>query len=109
MYEKRVDLIRKLVAFAFGICGLGLVICANQAQFATRRTDAWEVGALASGIGMLAFLAATVALVIEGIGRLVWLKGKQTKFQFRLRTLLILMTLFAVILGFFAVVVKGYH
>jgi hypothetical protein len=106
-YERRIDRARILVAFAFGVCGAGLVICANVAESReTFGTDAelWNMTAGVFFIGMLLCLAATLILIVEGVVRLClkWWGGRPL--QFSLFTLLIVMTLVAVLCGMVATI-----
>lgn len=73
MYEQRIDLLRRLVAIAFGVCGAGLVICANRRAhldpYSIQSAELWQRGAYLFGIGLIALFTITLLLVIEGIAR----------------------------------------
>jgi hypothetical protein len=88
MYEQRIDSARKIVALIFGLCGAGLVVCANRAthlrQIVRQSPAGWEWGAHAFAIAMLLCLAVVIALVVEGILRFLWVQGRRTNFQFSL-------------------------
>ena len=118
MYEQRIDLARKAVAITAAVCGAGLVVCANRTEHleAIRRDPgAWDWGAVVFGISLLACFVATGALAIEGIARFIWNSPRHVRLvwnflrhahlQFRLRTLLIVMTLVALALGLIASIV----
>jgi hypothetical protein len=107
-YEKGIDLARISVAIAFGVFGAILLLCvrvAHQRETVGLEATEWRVAAIAFGIAMLLCLAATLTLVIEGVVRFcINLLGGRP-FQFSLRTLLIIMTLLAVLCGFIASIV----
>jgi hypothetical protein len=115
MYERRIDQARKAVAFTAALAGAGLVVCANltaHLQAIDREPGIWDWGTVAFGIALLACVAATGALVVEGFVRFLWNLPqhvrylwnlpRQVRVQFRLRTLLIVMTLVALALGLLA-------
>jgi len=117
MYLQRIDLARKAVAITAAVCGAGLVVCANRMahlQAIGRESGAWDWGTLAFGIALVACFATTGALVIEGLVRFLWIFPRHARFlwnflrhvhfQFRLRTLLIVMTLTALALGLLAAI-----
>jgi hypothetical protein len=93
------------VAIVFGLCGAGLVISANTVERDVALGNdaaAWQWIELAFGMGMLLCFALTLTLVIEGVVRFyIKLRGDD-RFQFSLRTLLIIMTLLAVLCGLVA-------
>jgi hypothetical protein len=103
-YERRINFARIFVAIAFGICGAGVVVSTNSIERNATipgMPPAWGYVAVAFAVGMLVCLGLTLALVIEGIFRFcINLLGG--RFQFSLLTLLVIMTLLAVLSGLFA-------
>jgi hypothetical protein len=109
MYEQRIDTARKIVAVMFGLCGAGVVVCANRAHHVRRvlgqDPGAWGWVTDAFATAMFVCLGVTFALVVEGVVRFIWNFPRQARIQFRLRTLLIVMTLVALALGLIASIV----
>jgi hypothetical protein len=97
-----------VVAGAFAFCGAGLVVCANRSASLRglgRGGEFWERGGAAFGIGMLALLAVTLALVVEAVLRFIF-GWQPSNLQFGMRTLLIAMTLFAIFFGLIGIVLR---
>lgn len=108
MNELRRETFRYFVAGAFAICGTGLVVCANRAESMRvfgRSAELWNRGAGAFGIGMLAVLAVTLALVVEAILRFIF-GWQPPKVRFGMRTSLIAITLFALLFGLLGILVR---
>ena len=100
-YLKLIDRVKKGVAIGMAICGPGLVLCVRRDDYLrlTLRQEsglwAWGVGVF--GIGVLACLVATLALVVEHLARPAPLRfAMPSVFT---RSLVILVTVGAVCLG----------
>jgi hypothetical protein len=119
MYERRIDQARKAVAITAALCGAGLVVCANRTehlQAIRREPGIWDWGTIAFGVALLACFATTGALVVEAMVRFFWNLPRHVRYlwnlprhlriQFRLRTLLIVMTLVAIALGLLAAIAE---
>lgn len=104
----RAEGIRYVVAAGFVACGAGLVICANRAdhlQTLHGYQYGWVSAANGFAIGLLAFLVATAALIIDAVVRFAFKLGP-SKIRFGLQTLLIAMTLFAVFFALVGVLIR---
>jgi hypothetical protein len=72
-YLRWIDRARKAVAVAMVICAVGFVVCARRGDYIRealgRDPGLWTLGIQVLGIGILACLAATIALIIEHLAR----------------------------------------
>jgi hypothetical protein len=101
-YLKLIDTARKTVAVAMAVCGVGLVICVNREDYLRltlrRESGIWTWGCWVFGIGVLACLTATLALIVEYLAR----PAKPRLFTLRslfVRSLLIVIAVVAVCLS----------
>ena len=100
-YLKIIDNVKKVVAIAMAICGVGFVICARRDDYLrlTLRQEAgiWRWAGSAFGIGVLTCLVATIALVVEYLAR-----PRPTRFTLGslfARSVLVLLVVGAILFG----------
>jgi MFS family permease len=104
-YLKLIDKAKKAVAIGVAVCGLSFVLCVNLCvdrddrlgRTLIEESGLWRWGVRAFGIGVLACLVATLALVAEYLAR-----PAPTRFALRsvlVRSLLILVAVAAVCLA----------
>jgi hypothetical protein len=107
----RSEFVRYLIAGTFAICGAGIVICANRADFLrniVRSSDSaskWEAATSAFGVGILTLFAVTCALVLDAIVRNIF-KLFAHNLHFSLRALLIAFTISAIFFALFGAIIR---
>jgi hypothetical protein len=73
MYADRIDVVRKAIAIAMAVCGVGLVVCIQRDDYLTGtlryEPGIWRLGMWAFGSGVAACLIATLASVVEYLAR----------------------------------------
>jgi len=97
MYEKRINTARIAVAVAMGVCGAGMVVCANL------RREGWAV---AFFFGVAGCLIVTVGLAVEYLAR-SWLQHRGrglAPYQFTLAGMFVATTAAAALLALFRVI-----
>jgi hypothetical protein len=105
IYERRINLARILAAFAFGKCGVLLLVAMYLVRwYETTGLDpaAWNGLATAAVFGMLVSMAVTVLLVVEATVRYCVEACRSRRWQFSLITLLVVTTVIALLCGIIA-------
>jgi len=96
MYAERVDTMRKAVAVAFTVCGLGFAVSANVGP---------NVATTVLGLGALASLIAALGLFVEYLvrSRLEGRKGGVAAYQLTLAEMMVVIAAVALVLGVFRI------
>jgi hypothetical protein len=107
VYEVRINLARIAVAIAFGLFGVGLLVCAyfaHKRDVARMDSALWYGAMIVFASGMLLSLVVTAILFLEGILRSCVTFFASHRIRFSLLALLAVMTCAAIVFGVIAAV-----